>query len=339
MLRWPLNRVRLRSGSREQKVLQKMTNRLTTVSLYCCALCLIGCAPVQRAIDIASYERTLDAYAQSDTTETDVTNTRHADGREAGLISAFFGLDNTLPRGAADRVACEGAGGADGMPVIFSHEIDVKTLEPGDFRVTMASGAIGEVRCLTLEPAYDSGELRTALLAGEFGSSDDQPETVDIVGNILSLDGTVNFKGASVGVTPLEAGPTIVFAEIVPESKWQLGGEATRLAWGGGNWCPVGTQQVVRVTWSGGVTKPGGQPAEDSERALYNVSVLNASEKATDVTPFALADLNDGDNNHLLCLDTTDPAVSVSFPAGYLTDPREDLNPATSRAITTIQRH
>ena len=315
-----------------------MLERLTTVLFAICTLSLLGCAPAQRALDIATYERTLDAYAQSDTTETDITNTRHADGLDAELISAFFGLDNTLPRGAADRVACEGAGGADGMPVIFSHEIDIKTLDPGDFRVTMASGAIGEVTCLTLEPAYDSGELRTALLAGEFGSSDDQPATVDIVGNILSLDGTVNFKGASVNVTPLESGPTIVFAEIVPESKWQLGGEATRLTWGGGNWCPVGTQQVVRVTWSGGVTKPGGKPADDEERVLYSVSVLGDSEKPTEVTPFDLADLNDGDNNHLLCLDTTDPAVSVSFPAGYLTDPREDLNPATHITITTVKQ-
>ena len=203
----------------------------------------------------------------------------------------------------------------------------------------MASGAIGDLVCLTLEPANDPGELRTALLAGEFGSIDDQPVTVDIVGNILSLDGTVNFKGASIGVTALEAGPTIVFAENVPESKWELGGEATRLPWGGGSRCPIGTLQVVRVTWSGGVTKPGGSPADDSERALYKVSVSNDSETPADVTPFALADLNDGDNNHLLCLDTTDPAVTVSFPAGYLTDPREDLNPATSSVVTSIQQN
>jgi len=55
------------------------------------------------------------------------------------------------------------------------------------------------------------------------------------------------------------------------------------------------------------------------------------------VTPFALADLNDGDNNHLLCLDTTDRAIAVSFPAGHLTDPREDLNPSTTIAVTSAQ--
>jgi hypothetical protein len=44
----------------------------------------------------------------------------------------------------------------------------------------------------------------------------------------------------------------------------------------------------------------------------------------------------DNDNNHELCLDTTDVPVSVSFPAGYLTDPNSDLNPATS--IEVIQQ-
>ena len=40
----------------------------------------------------------------------------------------------------------------------------------------------------------------------------------------------------------------------------------------------------------------------------------------------ALADLNDADNNHFLCLDTTAPATTVTFPAGHLVDPNGDLN-------------
>ena len=43
---------------------------------------------------------------------------------------------------------------------------------------------------------------------------------------------------------------------------------------------------------------------------------------SNEIVPAALADLEDRDNNHLLCLDTADPAVSVSFPAGHLVDPR-----------------
>ncbi|GGD02421.1 hypothetical protein GCM10011342_09300 [Aquisalinus flavus] len=294
---------------------------------------LSGCESLNLAMGAANYDRVYDTYAQTDTTETSITNRRHADGRDAGLISAFFGLDDALPEGITDRVACEGAGGADGMPIIFSHEVDIATLEPGDLRITTQSGAVNPVTCLTLDPASDPGELRTALLAGFYGSAEDEPVSVDIVGNVLSLDGTVNFKGASVAVTPLEAGPTLVWAEIVPEMQWDLGGKATDFPWGGGSRCPVGTAQVVRVTWGGGVTKPGGDPADDTERKLYKVKTVTADGKPAEITPFALADLKDGDNNHLLCLDTTDAVTSVFFPAGYLTDPREDLNPDTTISL------
>ena len=275
---------------------------------------------------------------QQDTTITDVTATRDANGRKATLLSAFFGLDNGLPR-AANRGICRGAAGQDGMPVIFSHEIAVDTLQAGDFRVVAESGAVGEILCVTPAPAADIGELRTILLVGEYGSAEDQPVSVEIVGNLLSKDRQLNFIGASATVIALEEGPAIEWSEVVPESQWELGKAATSLPFGGGDGCPLDTKQVVRVTWAGGVTKPGGSPADDSERALYKVSVSNDSETPADVTPFALADLNDGDNNHLLCLDTTDPAVSVSFPAGHLSDPREDLNPATSIAVTAIQQN
>jgi hypothetical protein len=126
----------------------------------------------------------------------------------------------------------------------------------------------------------------------------------------------------------------MVWAEIVPEDEWELGKEASPLAWGGGSGCPEGTQQVVRVTWAGGVTKPGGDEADDVERAQYKVTVLLEDGSKIEVTPFALADLGDGDNNHKLCLDVTGTPQSVYFPAGYLTDPREDLNPDTTIAIS-----
>jgi len=51
-----------------------------------------------------------------------VPPTGSAAGRPARLISAFFGLDNALPRDAT--ALCLGAAGLDGMPVIFSHTID-----------------------------------------------------------------------------------------------------------------------------------------------------------------------------------------------------------------------
>ncbi len=288
---------------------------------------------VRNLVFLIGYERRLDAYAQTDTTRTEVTARTDANGRAAGLISAFFGLDDALPN-LFSLVACRGADGMDGMPVIFSHEVDLATLEPGDFRVTTASGKLGEVVCLTLAPAEDPGELRTALLAGEFGNAEDPPTTVEMVGDVLSQDGTVNFRGASVPVTPLENGPSLVWAEVVPQAAWDLGREATRLPWGGGNACPRGTAQVVRVAWDGGVTKPGGGHLAAEMGRLYEVTVAGSEGDPHRVTPMTLADLGDGDNNHLLCLDVFERAVSVRFPAGHLTDPRDDLNDDTEITVT-----
>lgn len=86
--------------------------------------------------------------------------------------------------------------------------------------------------------------------------------------------------------------------------------------------------------WVGGVTKPGGDEADDLERQQYKVTVQQADGTEVEVTPFALGDLQDGDNNHLLCLDVAGTPTGVSMPAGFLTDPRDDLNPDTSCVVT-----
>ena len=254
-------------------------------------------------------------------------------GRFASLLVAFYGLDDALPI-VSNQGICEGAAGKDGMPVIFSHEIDVTTMQKEDFRVTNASGTVGDMTCVTLDPADDIGEFRTALFVGQFGDIDDQPVTVEVIGDLYSIDHTLNFKGTSIDVTPLEEGPTLVLAEIVPEDEWELGKAATPRPFGGGSGCPEGTTQIVRATWAGGVTKPGGGEIDDVERVQYQVTVLLEDGGTIDVTPFAIGDLGDGDNNHKLCLDMAGTPRSVFFPAGYLTDPREDLNPATTITIS-----
>ncbi len=296
-------------------------------------LIFAGCSKIEQIQLIRSYKNNMVDSSPVDTTVTDVTADIDSHGRQATLLSAFYGLDDALP-GVADKGMCEGAGGADGMPVIFSHEIDFSTMETGDFRITTASGKIGEITCVTLAPADDKGEYRTALFAGHYGSIDDQPVKVEVVGNLLSIDNTINFKGASVEVTPLEEGATMIWAEVVPEDQWKMGQEATPLPWGGSSGVPEGTKQVVRVTWAGGITKPGGDEVDDVERVQYKVTVLKEDGSEIEVTPFALADLVDGDNNHLLCLDVAGTPQSVYFPAGYMTDPREDLNPETTIIIS-----
>lgn len=252
---------------------------------------------------------------------------REAGGQSANLLSAFFGLDNTLPFRA--NMICGGAQGLDGMPVIFSTEVDHTTLQSGDFLVTKKSGAKGSVHCVSFLPATDAGELRTVLLMGEFGNADnDPPARVEIAGHVHSIDGKLDFQGAGVAVTPLAPGPTLILAERFDANvKDQgLGKRQTK-----GSACPAkGTLQAVRVVWAGGVKLANGKEPGEAERQLYRVTVRAQDGTLREVRPMALADLGDGDNNHLLCLDTTDRPVSVAFPAGVLIDPNRDLNPETS---------
>ena len=252
-----------------------------------------------------------------------------ANGETARPLSAFFGLDNALPAGA--NLLCQGAAGQDGMPVVLSHTVDAETLQPEDFRIVTQSGSERTPLCTTLRPAGDPGELRTVLLIGEFGNVDDDPPVkVRVVGDLLS-DGVagepVNFRGTETSVTPLDAGPSLVLAEVVPEDRWSTESRGTA--------CPEGIQQVVRATWAGGVRLPSGDELGDAERALYRVTVEGPDGSSDEIAPAALADLGDRDNNHLLCLDTSAPAVSVSFPGGHLVDPNQDLNPDTQVAVSS----
>jgi len=142
----------------------------------------------------------------------------------------------------------------------------------------------------------------------------------------------VNFNGAQVGVVPLEDGPSIALAQTVPEAQWRVDERPTRLPWGGGSGCPVGTRLAVRVTWEGGVTRPDGSDADDLDRRRYVVVFSDPGDRSGRA-PTALADLGDGDNNHLLCFDVEADPREVRFPAGFLTDPRDDLNPETSAPV------
>lgn len=246
-----------------------------------------------------------------------------ANGQPARLLSAFYGLDDSLPFRA--HLLCLGAAGKDGIPVVLSHTVDARTLAADDFRVFTRSGAESTPLCVTLRPAQDEGEGRTVLLIGELGDAeDDPPVRVEVVGELLSdgaTGGPVSFRGSTVDVTPLEDGPSLVLAEAVPAGEWSLSGRGSR--------CPADTRQVIRVTWAGGVAPPTGEDAGDTERALYRVTVERADGTRDEIAPAALADLGDNDNNHHLCLNTEDPALSVAFPGGHLVDPNNDLNPDT----------
>ena len=247
------------------------------------------------------------------------------------LYSSYFGLDNTLPK-AIEGLCARGANG-DGMPVVFSKELDIGSVQPVDIKVTQASGNVGEVYCTTFLPAIDDGELRTVLLIGEFGTKiNDEPIEVEVIGNVYDHSRKHNFKGTKVQVTALAKGPFLVRAEPV-----RGGGNKRRTIGPQGSRCPESTKQAVRVVWSGGITKPGGKPADEQEGVLYQVVLEDSKGERKTVHPFMLADLGDGDNNHILCLSETGTPISVSFPKGHLTDPNEDAsNPDTNISVTGL---
>ena len=239
------------------------------------------------------------------------------------LLSAFFGLDDSLPFIA--NLLCLGAWGKDGIPVVFSHTLNPESLQVEDFQVLTRSGVVATPLCVTLRPASDVGETRTVLLIGEFGNAvSDPPLIVRIVEDLFS-DGAVgrpvNFSGSETVVTPLNAGPALVFAEVIPRSIWSQSSPSTD--------CPQKSKQVVRVTWAGGVRLPDREELGDTERELYRITLRHPDGSKEDVVPFALGDLADRDNNHHLCLDSQIPAVAVSFPSGHLVDPNGDFNPDT----------
>ena len=257
---------------------------------------------------------------------------RETEDPRAEVLSAFFGLDGTLSGRAYAALCQEGSDDTDGMPIIFSDVVELETLQAGDIEVTLESGAKKVPACVTFAPALDTDEIRTALLLGDLGDHpDDPPVRVEIVGHVLSSDGVLDFQGAQIDVTPLPDGPSIVLAEVVPEADWNLGASSGRAV---GSGCPEGTKQVVRAVWAGGITRPGGDELEDEDFARYSVTLEGEGGSTRDVAPFAVGDLGDQDNNHELCLDVEGRPLSVSFPAGFVTDPNEDLNPDTMVDVT-----
>lgn len=291
--------------------------KLPAVVVLFCVTFLAGCSD---AIKLANHDKEDSLIAEF--------ASENSPESSPDLLSAFFGLDSEAPL-MSNFFVCRGASGKDASPVIFPYEVNLETLQAGDFKIVRSDGSEGEVFCVTPAPAFDIGELRTMLVIGDYGSSSNQPATLEVIGNLLSIDNRVNFKGKTVYFTSLEDGPSMVLAELVPIEQWELGKRATFFPFGGGSGCPEGTKQIVRVVWSGGVTKPGGKEVDDTERKNYSITIRDINGDVSTIVPFALGDLGDGDNNHKLCLDVEDSPISVAFPKDLLTDPREDLNPDT----------
>lgn len=231
------------------------------------------------------------------------------------LLSAFFGLDNALQ--GPTRLICREAPGSDGMPVILSRRVAPSatsgrtgTVDAEVFEVALSSGERRAPACAALAPARDASERHTLLLVGEFGSEEDPPLQVTVVGS-LPLEGGADARGLSVAVTPLEEGPELVLAFRYTPADLETD-------------CPRATRQVVVVVWAGGVTLAEGRTDEE-HRTMYRVE----TESGT-VAPDALVDLGDNDNYEHLCLGGAALPVRVHAAAGVVLDPRGDPNVETS---------
>jgi hypothetical protein len=248
--------------------------------------------------------------------------------REAKILTAFFGLDNGLPLGS--KALYKHAPGKDGMPLVFSLEVDPSTLDATDFEVTTKNGASFEVEAVTLLPAEEEFELRTVLLIGEYGNHPDNPPiSVKIVGDLMSRTGT-NFKGASADVIPLEEGPILSYAEYFKFTE-----DYPYVEEGRGCDCPKETtKKVVKAVWAGGVRAVNGKELGDNELNAFEVTLVQGMDTLT-VTPFQLADLSDNDNNIDLCLNENGTPIKLVVKENTAIDPRDDKNPRTEIEIVS----
>jgi len=248
--------------------------------------------------------------------------------REAKILTVFFGLDNALPRTA--RVMYKNAFGKDGMPIVFSHEIEPSTLDPSDFEIKTKNGKAFPVEAVSLMPAEEEFELRPVLLIGEYGSYPDNPPiSLEIVDDLMSRTG-VNFKGQTKEIIPLPEGPILSYAEYFTFDE-----EYPYIKEGLGCDCPIEkTSTVVKVVWAGGVRALNGEELGEKERDAFEVALVRGADTIT-VTPFQLADLSDNDNNIDLCLAESGMPIKVTVKENIAIDPHDDPNPRTEIEVVS----
>jgi len=248
--------------------------------------------------------------------------------REPRILTAFFGLDNGLNQ--RSRLIYKNAPGQDGMPLVFTHEIDPSTLEGADFAVTTKNGNVHIVEAASLLPANEEFELRTVLLIGEYGNHPDNPPvSVEVVGDLIART-RQNFKGKSIEVIPLPEGPILSYAEY-----FTIDEDYPYIERGNGCDCPKEeTKMVVKAVWSGGVRAIKGDELGENEKNDFMVTLVSGSDTVT-VSPFRLADLGDNDNNIDLCLKQSGIPILVQVNKNIAIDPNDDKNPKTQIEVVS----
>ncbi len=248
--------------------------------------------------------------------------------REVKILTAFFGLDNALPRKA--NLIYNNAYGKDGMPLVFSHELDPSTIDGADFEVTTKNGTVHIVAVASLQPANEEFELRTVLLIGEYGNyPNNPPVSVKVIDDLMTRNGK-NYKGQTAEVIPLEKGPVLSYAEYFTFTD-----DYPYVEKGDGCDCPKKeTQMVVKAVWSGGVRAVTGKELGDDELDKFTIKLLQNGDTIS-VHPFQLADLDDNDNNIDLCIKEKGTPFFLEVKENTAIDPRDDKNPKTQIRVVS----
>lgn len=222
--------------------------------------------------------------------------TGDAETASPALLSAYVGIVNSAR--VYDVAECSAAAGqvGVGMPLVFDVEIDQSTLDPSDFLITYrdTTGALMTVSpdCVSMAPADEEYEDRTVLTVGQFGDGI-TVQRVEVAANSNLADETGGSLAqlAAQQIALFGAPERLVYAEILAEDEWERGE------------CPIDTALAIQVTWNGGIVGPAAtQVDDDIQPEDYTITFLYDDGRVATRHPGALADLNDGDNNHILCV-------------------------------------
>ncbi len=236
-------------------------------------------------------------------------------GADAENLSAYLGaVDVRLPHLLENVSGSDQQRGDEGMPVVFSVQIDAATLDPEDFAVTTASGAVMTPSAVTLSPADEGDERRTVLLTGQLGSADDFPVSVEVVGSLLSVDGA-ELSGLTTQVTTNDNGPSLVSALVDP-GEVGVNGKVTPTR--------------IQTTWQGGVSGRFGMPIGIQQ--LRGIRIIDVDGEAH--VPHGFEDLGDNDNHLVLIVPPGVEPAGVAVRAGTLFDPTNQPNPETAIPIS-----
>jgi len=207
------------------------------------------------------------------------------------------------------------------------------------FQVHLNDGSTSVPECVVMLPANEANELDTVLLLGEFGDGQADtiwPSKVEVVGELgfVSPEGEVNSPPGLVFSSEEDLRYTTSSVRMVYARMWDVAKyeEGTRYP----TWpLPSSTYpnncehlfpkttHVIRVTFSGGVTRDGVTSLTPESRDIFSLHTAQTGKK---VEQLGLADLGnvlkapdgkayvqDGDNNLDICLDLTEMSETLQI--------------------------